>query len=365
MRNIFVCHRPYHILRSCDIISRDFKEGRENILFTYDVKIEKKASFQRFDTNDIYASFFDEIINLPRYDLPPVRSFLQLYRFCKDRRKEYLPYVEKYNEVDNIYFFADNELEVELLVGAFKERVNPASLCILVDEGLVTYSALDHSPSWKRRVWLRIFTIIARLKYFNLEQTYGFSNIYNMSLANAPEKAIFFHKPIKTLPPLSEEICNEIRSKITSKKVPNYSVPYFIYVGTYEKSFYDDLPILEQIQSVLKKHGVAFYLKLHPQQNESLYVNQFGESVVLEKGIPIELFFGHNAIMGGTISSALFNASLQGYFAIDVSFLFPEAIRKKWFQIPISQQFDWIEVKQASSINKFECIISDFLSSIK
>lgn len=365
MRNLFICHRPYHILRCCDIISRDFKEGCDNILFTYDVKLEKKASFQRFDTNDIYSSYFDEIINMPRYDLPSVRDFFQLYRFCKDRRKEYLPYVEKYNEVDNIYFFADNELEVELLVGAFKERVNPAPLCILVDEGLVTYSALDHSPSWKRRVWLRIFTIIARLKYFNLEQTYGFSNIYNMSLANAPEKAIFFHKPIKTLPPLSEETCNSIRKKLKSKNVPKYNSPYFIYVGTYEKSFQDDMPVIRQLQSILNENGVNFYIKLHPQQKEELYKKEFGDGVILEKGVPIELFFGHNCLLGGTISSSLFNASLQGYFAMDLSRLFPEEKRKTWVQKPIKEQFDWIQVHEVNSYDVFNTLVGAFVTSLK
>ena len=363
MKSIFICHRPYHILRSCDIIKKNCNKDCENILFTYDVKLEKKQEYQRFETHRVFYSYFDEVVELTRQAIPSIKDLLNYFVFCKSLRKQYRKYVTKYHDVDVIYFYADDELEIELLVGLFLEY-NPKIKSILIDEGLVTYSAVDHKHFLKVRLWLRIFKFFAGIKYFNIEQNYGYSNLYNLSLANNPEKAIYFHKPIDKLPALSEEICKEVRGKITSKKVPDSSNPYFIYVGTYEKSFYEDLPVIEQMRAILSKYGLGFYIKLHPQQNESLYLKQFGDQVLLEKGIPVELFFGHNAIMAGTISSSLFNASLQGYFAMDVSFLFPEKERKKWMQMPMSQQFDWIDVKPVSSFSQFESLIKLFLSSI-
>ncbi len=111
---------------------------------------------------------------------------------------------------------------------------------------------------------------------------------------------------------------------------------------------------------VLDGIGVNFYLKLHPQQNEELYSRKFGDSILLEKGIPVELFFGKNAIIGGTISSSLFNASLQGVKTMDISYLFPEDLRNSWGQKPISEQFKWIGIQPIHSFVEFEKNIIEY-----
>ena len=352
-------------MRCCDIIRSNYAEGCVNILFTYDVKIEKQSEFQRFDSNSVYSSYFDKIVNMARYSLPSVKNFAKLYKFCKERRRDYDIYANTCKDADTIYFFADNELEIVLLVGLIKEKANPSLLCILVDEGLVTYSKTDHKQSWKIMIWMKLFTVVTNLKYFNLYFSYGSSNLYNLSLANYPERAIYFHNPVKYLPPLSEELCMNIREKIRDKNVPDYNYPYYIHIGTYEKSFFDDIPVIREIQSILKAIGVKFYIKLHPQQNESLYQEYFEEGVILEKGYPVELFMGHNSLIGGTISSSLLNASLQGYSAIDISGLYPIEKRKAWVQMPITEQFEWINIYSANSYNQFKSIVYSFLQTLE
>lgn len=363
MKNIFICHRPYHILRCCDMINREYKERCENILITFEVKQAKSTNFQKFETHQIFYSYFDDVVELPRGIEPSVRSIRNYHKYCKTRKAEYKELVEKNKDAEALYFFADNELEIEILVGMLR-TANPSMKSILVDEGLVTYSEADHHHSWKRKLWLGSYKLLSGLKYFNIEKTYGYSNLYNLSLANKPEKAVFFHPPVKQLQALSESTCSEIRRKITSKMVPDYSKPYLIYVGTYEKSFEEDLPRVQRLKEILDNNRVNFYIKLHPQQNEELYLREFGEGVLLEKGIPIELFFSKHAIMAGTISSSLFNASLQGYYAMDVSYLFPEESRLNWVQMPITQQFDWIDVKPICSYKDFEVAIKSFKSSL-
>lgn len=360
-KNIFICHRPYQILRSCDMIARSYESGYHNILYSFDVKLSKKNQFQRFEVYDIFYSYFDEVTELQRVITPSVRALPEFYRVCKNKRKEYLPLVEKHLDADNVFFFADCELEVELLVGLFREKSPTTLNSILVDEGLVTYSDPDHRYSWKRKIWLKMFSAIAGLKYFNHVWRYGISNLYNKSLANNVEKAIYFHPPVDQLPPLSEKTCSDIRSKITSKYVPDYQKPYFIYADTYEKPFEEDLPVIELLREVLQRNDMNFYIKLHPQQNEEQYRKHFGDNVLLEKGIPVELFFSKKAIIGGTISSSLFNASLQGYKAMDFSYLFPAESRKLWGQMPITEQFDWIDIPKIYDIETFERLIRNFM----
>ncbi len=364
-KNIFICHRPYHILRCCDIINNDNSQNVENILFVFDVKLADKNIFQRFETHTIFYPFFDKVEELPREIPPRLRHFKDFIRFCKKTRKEYIPFVDKYNGPDKIYFFADNELEIQIMVGLFLEKSSSSMKSILVDEGLVTYSDNDHkkTKSWIRKIWLNVLFRLSGMHYFNSELIYGSSNLYNLSLANVTEKAIYFHPPVKKLLPLSDGTLDIFRNKIKNKRVPDYLAPYFLYANTYEKSLEDDLPVIKILQKILSRHNVNFYIKLHPQQNEEQYINELGESMILEKGIPIELFFSNNSIIGGTISSSLFNASLQGYEAVDISYLFNADLRTHWVQMPITEQFKWIEVSQVHTFDQFEDIINNFLKS--
>lgn len=349
-KNVFICHRPYHILRCCDMISRE-KNDAVNVLIVFDVKKAGINEFQRFETNKIFYSSFDEVIEIERIKISSLRNIFGFLRCCKDRMKRFMPIVNKHSDLDSLFFFCDNELEIQLLVGLYIKNAKPSLESILIDEGMVTYSRNTYTAT-KWVIWYsKLLTCLLGIKKFNTAWAYGASSYYNKSLANEPSRANF-REPIEQLPPLSDDICRLFRSKLVSSVVIPENKSYFIYVSQPIKMMEEkELSLIKKLMTIAIKNDIAFFIKLHPMQDENPYKEKFGNSIIIEKSYPIELFYSSRVIVGGAVSSSLYNASLQGYKALDLAPLFdlPE--------LGISQSFSWTSIRRVSDFNMFEDVI--------
>lgn len=346
-KNIFICHRPYHILRSCDFIYRNTDTNTLNVLISFDVKLSGQDVYQRFSKNDIFNSLFDEVIHISRAKVPPVRSFLSFYKFCKNKRREYFSYIRKHLNPDELYFFCDDEVEIQLLIGLFLENKKDSLKSILVDEGMVTYSHRTHNSSWKHVLYIKLITKIIGLKYYNSKGAYGSSNFYNYSYANKPDKA-FFKQPINQMPVISEQLCTTLRNRINFPISPNN---YYIYVTTPITPFDKEKEVIYGIKNILSKYGIPIYLKLHPQQDEDFYKSVYSNEYFIDKSYPIELFFSSSSIVGGIGSSSIYNAVLQGYNAMDLSLLFDKK------DLSFVSLYGWLDITTIESYEAFEKLL--------
>lgn len=350
-KNIFICHRPYHILRCCDIINRKYQSDCYNVLITFDVKIAGRQSYQRIKTNEIFFPAFNEVIEYGIGQIPSIKRPIYFNRYCKQRKKEFQTCVSKHSDTDSLFFFSDVEVDVELLVGLFINNKQKDILSVLVDEGTATYSTFTHHATRKFKLYSRVVSRLMGLRFFNWEWKYGGSYLYNYSIANIPEKA-FFRPPVEKLPVLSEELCARYRNILMNTKTIDENKPYFIYVSAYYISFEREVSVIKQTVSMLNRFNVAFYIKPHPLQDETLYEPYPFDDYILEKGYPIELFYGKNAIIGGYNSSALYNAALQGCRVIDMSPLLGSTEESEGpFPIPVAGSFESFEKLIQDTIN--------------
>lgn len=351
-KNIFICHRPYHILRSCDIIKKMGEGKTENVLFSFDVVLEHHPDYQRFITNKIFYPFFNKVIEIGREMDPSPRSVWQYVKYCKRKKKEYVGIANNDFDSDAIYFFCDDELDIEIMLSLFVEYGKSSLKRILIDEGMVTYADTTSRLSWKGKFFGWTISKILGLKNFNWSRAYGGSKLYNYSLASNPEMA-HFRKPIEKLTPLSDSLCSSLRNIISRNNQIDDSKPYFIYVTTSLVSFEKERTIIEMLLDILKKHDVPFYIKHHPQQNTEPFEAYINKECFLEKGYPVELFYGRNAIIGGVGSSSLANAFLLGYCVIDMSRML-DAV-----QYNFSANYNWLKIRTIESMDEMEELINN------
>ena len=225
-KSVYICHRPYQILRCCDLISKKSEKGY-NILITFDIKVLGKNVFRTIETNEIFYDQFDEVICLPREVIPSLRNLYSFIRHIFNLKKQYNAVISRLTDVTELFFFSDLEKDIEILVELFI-RNNKLSTFCLVDEGLAAYERISIT-SWKNFLCLKFVSIVCGLYRFNCTRQYGASRLYNKSLACEPERSVF-RGPIEMMSPLSENMCNHYRSKIHNFKLLVDS-PILIYVS--------------------------------------------------------------------------------------------------------------------------------------
>lgn len=352
-KNVFLCHRPYHILRSCSLIQH-FKESDSiNILVLFDVPMSDDCvANQRFETNSIYYDFFKEVLYIERKQAPSYKYVGKLFEYCRERRSYFCQRIQKHLDADSLYFFCDDELEMQLMIGMIVERSKTLSKRVLVDEGAVSYDPITIPP--KVVVYWYLMARLFGLKGFNYKWKYGSSKYYNLSIANRPDKALF-RQPITQMPPLTNDFCEQFRKRLPNNSLNIGAQYYFLYIGTHDKPIEKEIPVINKLHDILKKHNIPFLIKLHPVQNEREYKELFKDYFFLDKSYPVELFFSEKAILGGTISSSLFNASIQGCHSMDLSPLY------KMTTLFRPEQFNWVDVPVITSFNQFEQMIVSWI----
>ena len=313
--NVFICHRPYHVLRSCDMV-KSFSENCENILIHFNMKKMSRKDYQEHFRLPMMEKYFDRIILIEREDFFGKVYSLAFRRFYKKIVVQYSILVGSLKNVDNVYFFSDFERPVEILVGLFKKetcaRIN------LVDEGTATYC----KHKWQKHKYkVYLSEIILHLLGCNVNlRGYGQSKLYDESYALWPELAIF-RKPIHKLPIISPQIIAEMYKSLSL----NLSSKRVIFASSYVNVTYGvskdfEMTLLKSIQKSCRNHGYELYIKPHPVQPLEYY-NDFGEFVCASQ-IPIEMLLEQDVILISPFSSVLVNARAMGVKSICISKLF-------------------------------------------
>lgn len=324
MKNLFICHRPYHILRSADIINKLYSnEGIQNILICYNVININTNNYNSQQSISVLDKCFTKRINLTRNDDISIWNILKFRQYYKKKVDSYKEIVSQYSDFDNIYFFSDMEKPIEILVGMLKEKKKNGANIIIVDEGYAAY--YNARPFWKTIV-KSIVVWGGHFKYLNHSANYGHSNLYTAALATFPKLCVFRNVPITKMLPLDTNFLSDI---LCSYNIPvNLHNRYIIYLSTVIDIEYGVLPetefnVLKKMIQIAEKYGCQFYIKPHPIQDPNYYcLHKEISNHVLVSPLPAEMFFSENATIVSVGSSSLINAKMQGIRAMDLSKLF-------------------------------------------
>lgn len=321
MLNIFVCHRPYHVLRSVDFLSRFLQKG-ENVLFLYNIYDLSDNTYKDMNVGFEYEVFFSKVVILDRSDDVPLRKPFLFLKYYKKKIREYKALAQDFGDFDNLYFFSDYEKPVEILVGTFKKNNTSCHNITLIDEGTAAYYI--HS-SLKDRLIKPIIVKCFNLRYLNHTSDYGRSFLYNKSFASFPDKSVF-RGCVKQLPPLDSSLMSALLMKMHVNLDIDKLV--FIYVSSLITYTPLNVPIekeisfLNEVNNIASGYKCKFYIKPHPSQSPSDYLSYFPDDIVIEKSFPIEMLYNENVVIISCLSSSLINASLTNVMAICVSSIF-------------------------------------------
>ena len=316
--NVYICHRPYHILRSCDFVVKQKNQNR-NILISFNVKTVGKG-FQNHFRFPQLESFYDEVYYLNRdYEMNIGKWYSRsFYKYVRTRQKESALLINKIGPIDNVYFFSDTEYPIEILVGAVKRKTKAA--VFLVDEGLVTYEVpQSHSVLERIKTWLSN-------KYLRLIQSdictsgYGKSRLYDKAFAYLPDLSVF-RNPIEKMEAISEIVLSRTPNILKDKgKILIFASNYAQHIPILKVTDKIEMKVLQNIKLIAEDNGYHFYIKPHPQQEKEEYAI-FKDSV-LDAQFPIEFLFNPDAVIISMFSSALLNAKYCGVPSICITKLF-------------------------------------------
>ena len=306
MKNLFICHRPYHMLRSANMIYENYI-NEENILISYNlIQIESQKYLDYISFPSI-ENYFSKKIVLDRNDDIRIWSLFKFLKFYKKKIIDYTPLVDCHMDFDNLFFFSDMERPIEILVGLFKDKGSPKSQLILVDEGTAAYYHLNK----RQQSLIKSFIVKTfNLKYLNPYVQYGASNLYTRALASYPELSVFKGEVLK-LPPLNPDFLNKILLEMTLNL--NLKNRYIIYLSnildkSYGISREREIDVLMHLKIIAEKCGYLFYIKPHPVQ-ETWYYSETEDlkPCIVDASVPAELLYSENGIIVSMWSSGLLN----------------------------------------------------------
>lgn len=313
--NVFICHRPYHILRSCDMICSQLK-GSNNILISFNMKKLGRKDYQNHFRSSELEKYFDRVILLERKDCFEKFYTKKFRNYHQNLVDEYTHLIDSIENVDSVYFFSDTEYLIEVLCKLFKD-VCRASLK-LVDEGTASYYTKD----WKKnRFKIYLSEVLSRILGYQLNfRGYGQSKIYDESFAFWPEYANF-RKPIHKLNKIDSQLIAGLYSSLHLELCPKR----VIYVSSYVDVVYGiskdiEMTLLKAIQKKCHENGYELYIKPHPIQSNSYY--DCFDGFICDAQVPVEMIMVEGTVIISPFSSALASAKILGVRSICVARLF-------------------------------------------
>lgn len=348
INNLYICHRPYHVLRSVDLIHKKYI-GHNNVLIVFDVISYNTKEYKIPEGIEILFPYFSRVIIISREnEVRRVYDIINFYKYYHNIVNKNKNLLQEFKDYDNLFFFSDEERPVEILVSLFAEQKKKEAKVILVDEGIASY--------YKTGSVLKdiVFgTIIKGLhySYLNPRSSYGSFNKYTNSLASFPNKAVF-HGIIEELTPLDDQLCAELRNKYNIF----INTPCFIYIDNVIQNqnvtIETEVKILKKIENILKKRNIEFYIKPHPTQCDDKFDNKFRKDIILNKAVPSELLFQPGVIVGSAGSSTLLNAFLLNCSAMNIAGLFNLH--------SVFNNLDWINIPSIDDLNSFIGFIDNY-----
>jgi len=324
MKNLFICHRPYHILRSADVIFKNYLQGdNQNVLIDFNVINVNTNNYQDNQPTSVLDKYFSKAIHLSRSDEVSIWDLKRFRHYYNEKISYYKSYVEELSDFDNLFFFSDLEKPVEILVGLLKEKKSRGAEITIIDEGCAAYYRAR--PYWKS-ILKSVVVFCGRFKYLNHSANYGQSLLYTSAMATFPELCVFRKVPITKMLPLDNDYLNEVLS--ISNLPININEKYIIYLSTVIDIEFRVLPEMEfdalkKMITIAEKYNFHFYIKPHPIQDVTYYKKDPSlRDHVINTQLPAEVFFSENAIIASVGSSSLINAKVQGVRSIELSKLF-------------------------------------------
>ena len=347
--NVFVCHRPFHILRSCDMVRSLFK-GQCNVLINFNMKKLGKKEYQEHFRSDALEKHFDKVILVNRNDFFGKWYSWEFRKYYKDSFADFSGIANSIPNVKSVFVFSDCELPVEILCHVFKEKTN--AKIKIVDEGAAAY-ALYCKQGWKKNKYkVLISEFVSRILGYRINfRGYGLSSIYDESFACWPKLAIF-RNPVYKLQQIDMELMSDVYNSLSlhldEKRV--------IYVSNYVDSLWGvpkefEFAVLKDIQTCCRDHGYELYIKPHPIQSNDYY-SEF-KGCLCDAHIPVEELMGEKTVVISPYSSALATAKALGLGAICISGFFGKG------DVPLMSFFKKIGVEMADDMSMLSKMLFD------
>lgn len=323
MKLLFICHRPYHVVRSAQF-ANSIRSTIGNVSSTivafdvYDFSGGRLGTdsqlYNSFGYLFNYSAFFDDAIEMERGGEKRIWNIWAFLRYYKRQARISEQTLDKIGPVDSVFFFSDKEKPVELLVSLARERYG--SKTYLIDEGVVSYAA---SSKWAMRLLKFVVVKLFHLRHISSSYSYGRSRMYDYSLSIAPEKSVLTGLSKFRLPPLdSDEVAAILR-----KPIETIGDRYILYVSSaLEQSVgvppQVEVSFLKELALALKRIGYELVIKPHPVEPRGKYEGVTGAEVIADHLFPVELLFNPRAVILSAISSTLINAKKSGIRAATI-----------------------------------------------
>ena len=320
MKVNFVVHRPYHLIRSIDLLIKLKKEYGDNIESTvtvfdlvYDLK-EQYSKTREFHSDFDLKGIFDHVIILSRKDEVSIFSILKFIRYYKKTVDRYSEIVKPY-PADYVFIFSDKEKPVEIIASLYKLK---GAKILMIDEGHASYARkLDRKKYLLKKVIISIFglNMISNTVY------YGESQIIDRVLVNLPDYTTI-RNDFSKLPLLdinSVRKYYKILNELDSKK-------YLVYISNivkfqFDVSWENELKLITDLMQLGEENGYKLIIKPHPVEEDEKYKEIKG-GILLDKKYPSELLFNNENIFISVKSSVLINARIANQKTVDISKIF-------------------------------------------
>jgi len=339
MKLLFICHRPYHVLRSAQIIKvlRDHSLNFNTLLFNFnvytyneDINEQQDIKYSEYGYLFEYRNYFDEVLDFDRADEVRIWNLFKFRKYYKKKVVEYTKILGREEDIQYTFFFSDKEKPIEILVCLARNIYN--SQIILIDEGIASY--LD-TTNIIQKILKYLVVTIGGFKYISRSNDYGKSNIYDYSLSSMPNHSNLGGIKYE-LPLINTEATIDLFNKETLKKMKMPNSKIILYVsgastlhicrelGMYYLTKEEESKILEAITNWAVENDYEVIIKQHPIEKQGKYSKiEYSKiekaHIIDDKFIPAELYFGIDTVIISTTSSVLINAAMVGIISISIA----------------------------------------------
>ena len=342
VNNLFICHRPYHVVVSAHIINHNIQNSNKTVKNTcvlLDVPVFNKNTspggqisfdeltnssslnkidYIHFDHLYRLEKIFDKVLKINRYEEVRIWNIFKFKEYYKSliRNIKKIFSNSELNSINNIYIFSDKEKPVEIIASILKEKYS--SKVFLVDEGIVSYYK---NKSYFKSLIKRFIVKAFRLKYISNSMAYGHSGINDYFLT-FDKKDVINQKNIIQLP-----ILDSVEYKhIFKDQYPTVGDNTALFISNALSegnvlSIEDEKLFITKIISELIFLGYNVLIKPHPVEVKWKFIfldKAKMVKIMKESSLPVEMLFNDNniKILTGVTSSALLNAKRNNKVAI-------------------------------------------------
>jgi len=331
VKNIFICHRPYHVIVAASIISiiKQLSNETVNVGYLFDVVkfifSREKRKFQYYSCANIFKcdKIFDRILCIPRDNEVRIWNIVKFFIYYHTTVKKFTKLIKAEKKISNVFIFSDKEKPIEILASISKSLYK--TRIILIDEGVVSHFLNKNNIKDKVKKYL---VKILNLKYISSTIKYGHSNIIDYHLSFDPQNTHFNNINIIKMPIINIDKLKAI-IKIDIPSIKRKTVLYIsnaLSEGNVMK--YDrEIQKVKEICMHLYELGFNTIIKPHPVEIVGKFntLKKFDYIEIFnDEFLPAEIFFNEKNIhiICGITSSALLNSARLGKSTISLLHLF-------------------------------------------